>query len=74
MKDNVNHPTHYKPDKYECIEVMKDIFTPEMLKGFCIGNALKYIWRAGKKGDFREDIQKAQWYLHYVEGLDDDDN
>lgn len=43
MADKVNHPDHYQGGKYECIEVMKDIFTPEMMKGFCIGNALKYI-------------------------------
>jgi hypothetical protein len=51
---------------------MKSLFTPEMMKGFCMGNALKYIWRAGKKVDFREDIQKAQWYLRYAEGLNND--
>ena len=30
---------------------------------FCLGNAMKYIWRAGEKGDAIEDLQKAMWYL-----------
>ena len=69
MNDNVNHPTHYTSGKYECIEVMKDILTEEQMKGFCLGNALKYLWRAGKKGDFIEDVNKAQWYLDYIEKM-----
>lgn len=32
--------------------------------GFCLGNAVKYIARAGKKGDRLEDLKKAAWYLH----------
>jgi len=30
---------------------------------FCLGNAIKYIWRAGKKGQPIEDLKKAKWYL-----------
>jgi hypothetical protein len=30
---------------------------------FCLGNALKYIWRAGLKGDAIEDLKKARWYI-----------
>lgn len=63
---NVNHPDHYKSGKYECIDVMKDILTEEQMTGFCLGNALKYLWRAGKKDDFTEDIYKAIWYLNYL--------
>lgn len=36
---------------------------------FLPGNALKYLWRAGKKGDFIEDVNKAQWYLDYIERM-----
>lgn len=32
-------------------------------RDYYLGNALKYISRAGRKGDFKEDIQKAIWYL-----------
>jgi hypothetical protein len=31
---------------------------------FCLGNALKYIWRADLKGDAIEDLQKAAWYIN----------
>lgn len=64
----IDHPSHYRGTKYECIEVMADILTLAQLKGFCIGNAFKYLWRAGKKGDMLEDIKKASWYLDYLVG------
>ena len=31
--------------------------------GFCLGNAIKYIWRADLKNDAIEDLEKAQWYI-----------
>ena len=31
---------------------------------FCIGNAIKYLWRAGLKGDAIEDLRKAAWYIN----------
>lgn len=39
--------------------------TPEQFAGFCRGNALKYLSRAGKKGDLLTDLEKAQFYLDY---------
>jgi hypothetical protein len=39
--------------------------TPEQFTGFCRGNALKYLSRAGKKSDVLTDLQKAQFYLDY---------
>ena len=30
---------------------------------FCVGNAVKYLWRAGLKGDALEDLRKARWYV-----------
>jgi hypothetical protein len=42
---------------------MESWFTPEQLAGFLRGNAIKYLARAGKKGDAIEDIKKAQHYL-----------
>ena len=48
---------------------MRELLTEEQMKGFCLGNALKYLWRAGKKGDFIEDVNKAQWYLDYIERM-----
>ena len=55
--DNIN-PHHYRqhPSGVECIEVTQHC-------NFCIGNAIKYLWRAGLKGDAVEDLKKAAWYI-----------
>jgi len=57
--DMVNSPPHYKshPSGVECIQVTEHM-------NFCLGNAFKYIWRAGLKGDALEDLKKAQYYLN----------
>lgn len=65
--DNVNHPSHYTsdPSGIECIEIVKH-------RDFCVGNAIKYLWRAGLKHDHNEDsttkeiedLQKAIWYIN----------
>lgn len=54
----VNHPRHYNvhPSGVECIDVVEHMT-------FNKGNAMKYIWRAGEKGDALEDLRKARWYL-----------
>lgn len=54
----VDHPAHYTshPSGVECITVTEHM-------SFCLGNAVKYIWRAGLKGDALEDLEKARWYL-----------
>lgn len=64
VKDNVNHPKHYKGKTLEVIDVLEDFKL-----GYHLGNAVKYILRAGKKNpDHREDLQKAIWYLNrYLE-------
>lgn len=56
--DPVNRPSHYIGKGIECIEVIE-----AFALGFCLGNAIKYILRAGKKGDRIEDLKKAIWYL-----------
>ena len=58
MTDLVNHPPHYTahPCGVECI-----VITEHM--NFCLGNAVKYIWRAGLKKDALEDLRKARWYV-----------
>lgn len=58
MKDLVNHPAHYKSNKFESIEIIEDF---EL--NFCLGNAVKYILRCEKKGNKKQDIEKAIWYL-----------
>jgi hypothetical protein len=62
---NVNHPKHYNDGKIECIEFIED-----KNLGFHLGNAVKYIVRAGKKDPTKviEDLEKAVWYLkRYIE-------
>ena len=61
MTDNVNHPKHYTGPlvSIECIQITRHM-------GFLLGNAFKYIWRAGHKGDVKkavEDLDKALWYI-----------
>lgn len=58
VSDPVNHPTHYTshPSGVECITVVEHY-------NFNLGNAIKYIWRAGLKGGLLEDLKKARWYL-----------
>ena len=57
---NVYHPPHYKahPSGVECIQITEHM-------SFCLGNAIKYIWRAGiKTHDPVHDLSKAVWYLN----------
>jgi hypothetical protein len=57
---NVDHPDHYQSDRYECIDVIESL---GLGSGFSIGNAIKYLWRAGRKGNAVEDLEKARWYI-----------
>jgi hypothetical protein len=62
VNDTVNHPSHYGGDNtYETIKVIE-----AWGLGFHLGNAVKYISRAGKKSDCLEDLRKARWYLDRV--------
>ena len=56
--DPVNHPKHYTehPSGVECIQITEHM-------NFCLGNAVKYIWRADLKHDAIEDLEKAIWYI-----------
>lgn len=67
-KEEVNHPTRYNSNKYECIDVMVDVFGEEETAAFCKLNAFKYIWREKRKGGV-EDIDKAIWYLNKYKEL-----
>lgn len=60
VNDPVNHPSHYTDGKIEVIDFIED-----KKLGFCLGNAVKYIARAGKKDPTKEveDLEKARWYL-----------
>lgn len=52
-RDSVNHPS---PNGIECIQITEHM-------NFCIGNAVKYLWRADLKADSIQDLEKARWYI-----------
>lgn len=57
MHDPVNHPKHYTnhPSGIEAIQITEHM-------SFCLGNAMKYLWRADLKNGI-EDLEKAAWYI-----------
>ena len=59
MNDPVNYPKHYTehPSGVECIQITEHM-------NFCLGNAVKYIWRADLKRDAIEDLKKAVFYIN----------
>lgn len=65
-EDMVNHPPHYTSHEsgVECIEITEHM-------PFCEGTALKYLWRAGEKGDRLEDLRKARWYVDRAISLEE---
>ena len=56
--DAVNHPKHYTthPSGVECITITEHM-------NFCIGNAMKYLWRVDSKGEPIENLEKAHFYI-----------
>jgi len=69
-KEMINHPAHYNaPGRKECIVEMEERFPPEIVFGFCIGNAYKYSYRAGHKDDAEQDAKKAVWYQQKAKEL-----
>lgn len=58
--DRVDHPAHYTahPSGVECIDIVQHM-------NFCLGNVVKYCWRADLKGNDVEDLAKAKRYLEY---------
>ena len=60
----VRHPSHYQSDGMECIEAMYRV-SPKMAVYFAVGSALKYLDRAGRKGEEDTDLRKARecWHM-----------
>ncbi len=58
QKPDPINPPHYTqhPSGIECIQITEYF-------NFCLGNAIKYIWRAGQKGNAIEDLKKAEFYI-----------
>ena len=55
----VNHPSHYQGNGIEVIDIIEAFDL-----NFSLGNSIKYILRADKKGNKKQDLQKAIWYLN----------
>ena len=58
--DMVNSPSHYQGNNFEVIDIINDYSL-----NFELGNAIKYILRADKKGNKKQDLMKAVWYLKH---------
>lgn len=58
MFNPITRPKHYNshPSGVECVTIAEHMT-------FCVGNAIKYLWRAGLKGTAIEDLEKARWYI-----------
>lgn len=69
--DSVDHPAHYATSAgLEAIDVIEAFFDDD----FHLGNAFKYLARAGKKDNEIEDLRKAVWYiLRRIEKLEEED-
>lgn len=68
-KEMVDHPSHYNQGKREVIEEMRILFGDDAVESFCRLNAYKYMRRAEFKGNKKEDLDKAEWYMDYIEKM-----
>lgn len=62
--DMVNSPPHYTVGGIETIDFIEAKLSPEEFRGYCKGNALKYLARGGHKDNAGQDYAKAVWYLN----------
>lgn len=67
INEAVNHPDHYQGDGIECIDAIRAALGTDGFIAYCRGNAIKYAWRAGKKGpNAAEDMGKAAVYSKWA--------
>ena len=64
--DPVNHPSHYTAGGVECIDAITAALCKyeDPVDAWLAGQVIKYLWRAPLKGKYKEDIEKAQFYLN----------
>ena len=70
MSDPVNQPLHYAGEGLECIDAIRAALGEAGFLAFCRGNAIKYAWRAHRKGNHDQDMAKAAWYSRMAAGDD----
>ncbi len=62
--DPVSRPAHYASGPIECADAIEVAIAGQPPHiGWCLGNAIKYLWRAGQKDDAAQDLRKAVWYI-----------
>ena len=64
MADSVNSPEHYTQGTIECIDAIAASMSINEFTGYLKGNCIKYLWRYRNKGNAKEDLEKARWYLN----------
>lgn len=63
MNDVIKNPSHYQIlEGHEVIKIIASAMTVEQFNGYCLGNILKYRFRAGNKDKLEQDIGKADFY------------
>jgi hypothetical protein len=60
----VNKPSHYNHTSVEAIDGICGVLGNIGFEAYCIGNAIKYLWRRNHKDTYKQNIQKAIWYLN----------
>lgn len=69
MSDPVTSPSHYTEGEVECIDAIRAALGDLGFPDYCVGNAMKYLWRWKLKNG-REDLAKATFYLRMAQGDD----
>lgn len=72
-QEMVNHPDHYNQGGIECFDVIKAFYGKDAFEGFCAGNVLKYTMRYKHKGNPKQDLEKAIFYLNEIIKLYEND-
>lgn len=68
--DNVRHPSHYADHcSVECIDIIRLVLGDDGFRAFCLGNALKYLWRHKFKNG-EEDLEKGNVYLCWLHDME----
>lgn len=63
VNEKVIHPSHYNQGKIECIDAIESaIVGLDGFEGYCVGNAMKYLWRWKHKNG-NEDLKKARYHI-----------
>lgn len=66
MNNQVDRPSHYQlGQNRQVIDILTETLTSDELRGFILGNVIKYVTRSAYKGKELEDLHKAMWYLNW---------